>query len=499
VRSSVLVITGDPASIVWFQTDLRHTDNPALQAAITRGGGVIPLYIESFVEESPWAPGAASRWWLHQSLAALDESLQERGSRLIVRSGPALDVLPRFIHETGARAVYWNHRHEPAIVARNLRLRTSLGSEGIETQTFSGSVLFEPDSVRNSTGEPFKVFTPFWRACSSRQAQPDLPEDRTARRLTPPAVWPSSLSLEELALEPVVDWAGGLRRSWTPGERGARRRLDEFLVSALAEYPRQRNLPGVAGTSRLSPHLHFGEISARTVWHELRAAALAAGDRETQQAVEAWLRQLGWREFAWHILAHFPETAEQPMRPEFDAFPWRNNARRLKAWQSGCTGYPLVDAGMRELWTTGWMHNRVRMVVASFLTKDLMLPWQAGARWFWDTLVDADLANNAFGWQWTAGCGADAAPFFRVFNPTAQGERYDSEGDYIRRWVPELTRLSGAWIHKPWEAPASLLWEAGVKLGDNYPLPIVDHADARRRALAAYHDLRGSKTDRRMH
>jgi deoxyribodipyrimidine photo-lyase len=288
----------------------------------------------------------------------------------------------------------------------------------------------------------------------------------------------------------VPDWAVGLSQAWQPGEDGARSRLKEFVRGVLSGYPTTREMPAVQGTSRLSPHLHFGEISPRSVWHEVKAALAGTVDPGLRKAGEAFLRQIGWREFACHILAGFPYADQEPLRAEFRAFPWRRSARDLKAWQEGLTGYPFVDAGMRELWTTGWMHNRVRMVVASFLTKDLLLHWMEGARWFWDTLVDADLANNAFGWQWTAGCGADAAPYFRIFNPVGQGERFDPKGDYIRRWIPELESLPSEWIHKPWQAPPMVLRNAGLRLGKNYPRPMVDHGEARRRALEAYQSLR---------
>jgi deoxyribodipyrimidine photo-lyase len=460
-----------------------------VEAALAAGGPVIPVFIESSAEESPWAAGAASRWWLHLSLAALDRSLRARGSRLILRSGPSIRCLLELARECGAAGVLWNRGYEPQVAARDAAVKSELSSRGINTGTFDGSLLFEPAAVRNSSGGPFRVFTPFWRACLSSLVQPHAP-GRSCRVLPPPRRWPAGLPLQHLRFTPVPDWAGGLRLAWEPGEEGARARLEQFVGGTLSSYPRARDLPAVQGTSRLSPHLHFGEISPHAVWHGIKAALAKANDPGLQEAGDAFLRQLGWREFAWHILANNPVSDQEPLRAEFGGFPWRQNARELRAWQRGQTGYPFVDAGMRELWTTGWMHNRVRMVVASFLTKDLLLPWIAGARWFWDTLVDADLANNAFGWQWTAGCGADAAPYFRIFNPVSQGEKFDPKGDYIRRWVPELSRLPARWIHKPWQAPAAILAGSGIRLGEHYPKPIVDHSEARGRALAAYRSLR---------
>lgn len=477
--------------IVWFRKDLRLSDNPALDAAVAPGSPVIPVFIQSPDEDSPWAPGAASNWWLHHSLAALDQSLRARGSRLILRSGPAIQCLRQLAGECGATSVYWNRRYEPEVLARDSAVKSELESCGLKTGIFSSSLLFEPSAVRNSSGGPFRVFTPFWRACLSSPSQPHAP-GRVCPVVPPPRRWPASLALHQLRLAPVPDWAGGLRQAWKPGEEGARTRLEQFVHGALSRYPKERDIPAVQGTSRLSPHLHFGEISPRAVWHGVKAAMAKTDNPGLREAGEAFLRQLGWREFAFHILVSIPHSDQQPLRAEFRRFPWRRNARELRAWQHGQTGYPLVDAGMRELWATGWMHNRVRMVVASFLTKDLLLPWIAGAQWFWDTLVDADLANNAFGWQWTAGCGADAAPYFRIFNPVSQGERCDPKGDYIRRWVPELARLPTPWIHKPWQAPAAILAGAGIRLGKDYPRPIVDHAEARGRALAAYQSLRKS-------
>lgn len=476
------------ATLLWLRNDLRLHDHPALAAALRRGGPVIPVYVWAPDEAAPWSPGGASRWWLHQSLRAIDAGLRARGSRLVLRAGPSLDTLRALARETGADAVVWHRRYEPAVVARDTRIKQALRAEGLHAESHNGSLLVDPATFHNKAGDPFKVFTPFWKAAARDVPVGDpLP---APDRLPPPPAWPDSLPLEVLGLEPVIDWAAGMRAAWTPGEAGARAVLDTFLEDALAAYPDRRDAPGEPGTSRLSPHLHFGEISPRAVCHAL--AGTAAVEPGAARGAEAAIRQIYWREFSAYLLHHFPHTHDTPLRAAFGAFPWREeDPARFRAWRRGQTGYPLVDAGMRELWATGWMHNRVRMVAASFLVKHLLIPWQDGARWFWDTLVDADLANNTMGWQWTAGCGADAAPYFRIFNPVGQGEKFDPGAVYLRRWLPELAALPDRWVHRPWEAPAGALRAAGVELGRDYPRPIVDHAEARDQALAAYDQIKG--------
>lgn len=466
-------------SVVWFRHDLRLDDNPALQAAVQRGGPVIPVFIWAPEEEGDWAPGSASRWWLHQSLTSLEASLRQRGSRLVLRQGESLPTLEALVRDTGAEAVVWNRRYEPAIRARDARITSHLRGGGLYVESFNASLLFEPWEVHTRDRKPFQVFTPFWKACLALpELPPPLPEPS---HLPSPHAWPASLALQHLALAPRHEWTAGIRAAWQPGEPGAAAHVARFVEAALSIYDSARQRLDVESSSRLSPHLHFGEISPRRLWHLLPEQALW----HHTPGVEAFLRELGWREFAYHVLYHFPRTPDTPLREAFAVFPWRHDPPALRTWQRGKTGYPLVDAGMRELWTTGWMHNRVRMVVASFLVKDLLLPWHAGATWFWDTLVDADLANNTMGWQWTAGCGADAAPYFRIFNPVMQGHSCDPQGDYVRRWVPELAALPSAWIHHPWAAPVEILTAAGVELGRTYPAPMVDHHEARRRALAA--------------
>ena len=484
-------------SIVWFRTDLRLSDHPALYAASERGGGIIPLFIlPGGAEEGEAAPGGAARWWLHHSLDSLSNDLLARGSRLVLREGGALQVLRELVREVGAGAVFWNRRYEPRIVERDGGIKAALREMGVEVRSFGAAVLREPWEVATQQGDPYRVFTPYWRA-SLALGDPGAPLP-VPRKWAAPEPWPESRSLESFGLEPRHGWARRFPELWSPGQAGARKRLDGFVDKGLGGYGELRDFPGASGTSHLSPHLHFGEVSPREVWyaaeHALRGVA---GPAPTSQIDADWrahpfLTELGWREFAHHILYHFPESVTSPLRPEFARFPWLEDTGTLEAWQRGRTGYPLVDAGMRQLWAVGWMHNRVRMIVASFLVKHLLLPWQEGARWFLDTLVDADLASNTLGWQWSAGCGVDAAPYFRIFNPVRQGERFDPEGHYVREWIPELARLDRRWIHAPWGAPEKVLRDAGVILGENYSHPIVDHPAARARALAAWERMRAA-------
>jgi deoxyribodipyrimidine photo-lyase len=477
-------------SLLWYRLDLRLADNPALRAALHHGGAVIPIFVHASEEENPWPPGAASNWWLHQSLAALDKDLRGLGSRLIFRHGPALEALQSLARETGATAIFWNRRYEPALTARDAGIKDALRAGGLIAESHNAALLHEPWTVKNKSGKPFQVFTPFWRHCLSL----DEPHDplRAPEEMPAPEKWPSSRTLEELELEPKINWAEGMRSAWAPGETGARENLKRFLASAFADYSENRNRPDLQGTSRLSPHLHFGEISPRQIWHALKKFAAQHGLQKAHWLYTQFAAEIGWREFAHHLLFHFPRTTDEPLRREFENFPWREDQALLRLWQRGQTGFPIVDAGMRELWTTGWMHNRVRMIVASFLVKDLLQPWQAGSRWFWDTLVDADLASNTLGWQWTAGCGADAAPYFRIFNPTSQGEKFDPNGDYVRRWCPELRNVPAKWIHRPHDAPPGILREAGVQLGREYPKPVVDHAAAREAAMIAFAKIKST-------
>ncbi len=480
--------------LLWLRRCLRLSDNPVLAWACAQagpGGAVIPVYIHSPGEGGDWPIGAASRWWLHHSLASLDASLRQKQSRLIVRTGSCLEVLHGLIEETGANTVCWDRCYEQTRVARDQAIKSDLKGAGLTVKSFNTSLIYEPWDVQTKNGGPYKVFTPFWRACSQLPA-PSRPV-KAPKQIPAPGTWPESCELEALNCLPAVDWAAGMRKAWQPGEAGAHTRLKSFLDHALYDYHDQRDRPDISGTSRLSPYLHFGEISPRRVWHAVNDRIRSKKSKTHQTNANEFLRQLGWREFAYHLIYHFPHTANEPLRPQFQRFPWDTNDAALKAWQRGRTGYPIVDAGMRELWHTGWMHNRVRMIVASFLVKDLLLNWRHGAEWFWDTLVDADLANNTLGWQWAGGCGADAAPYFRVFNPVLQGRKFDPEGRYVRRWVPELARLDTRWVHEPWNAKPKDLQAAGIELGRDYPRPIVDHSQARDRALEAFEKMKISK------
>jgi len=482
-------------ALVWIRRDLRLEDHPALLAAVERGGPIIPLFIHDNADSDPWGIGAASRWWLHHSLERLAADLQACGSRLILRRGKPAKVLREVAREAKAGALFWNRCYEPAALRDDAELKRRLEADGLTVEMFRGNLLFEPWDVQTGQGKPYQVFTPFWKSCRARGA-PDAPRPAPSR-LAAPSSWPKSDQLKSLGLLPKIDWAAGLRDTWQPGPSGALAQLERFVEAGLDDYAEGRNLPACEGSSRLSPHLHFGEISVRRVWQALDEHASRTRASSKRKSIETYRAELGWREFAHHVLYHFPETTDRPLRTAFESFPWEDDAPALAAWQKGRTGFPLVDAGMRELWTTGWMHNRVRMIVASFLTKDLRISWRQGACWFWDTLVDADLANNTLGWQWTAGCGADAAPFFRVFNPTSQGRKFDPDGGYVRRWVPELAELPDRWIHEPAAAPRQVLAEAGVRLGETYPHPIVDHAQARTDALSLYKAHVGGRPKKR--
>ena len=474
------------AAIIWFRRDLRLADNPALIAAAA-SGPVLPVYLHAPAEEGHWAPGAASRWWLHHSLTALRDALDAHGLPLLVlRTDDSLATLRELTRRTGARHVAWNRLYEPAAIARDRRIKQALREDGTEVTSHNGALLFEPWEVRKQDGGHYKAFTPFWRALR-RIGDPQPPQPVPA--MSAPAEVPAGERIGALDLLPSIAWDRGFYDDWQPGEQGAQDRLSRFLEQRLHGYDTNRDWPAVDGTSGLSPHLHAGDISPRQIYaatHEHLAAARAPTDD-----AESFLSEIGWREFAHHLLFHYPDMPEDPLDTRFRSFPWREEPdEALRAWQAGRTGIPIVDAGMRELWATGWMHNRLRMVVGSLLTKNLRIPWQRGEAWFWDTLVDADLASNGMGWQWIQGCGADAAPYFRIFNPVRQGERFDPEGAYVRRWVPELAGLSAKHIHAPWGAPAGELNRAGIRLGRDYPEPIVDLKVSRQQALEAYQAIR---------
>jgi deoxyribodipyrimidine photo-lyase len=473
-------------AIVWFRNDLRLSDNPALQAALDTGFEVLPVYVHDPDGEGHARAGAASNAWRARSLAALDGDLRARGSRLRLFVGHALPVLSALAASTGAQAVFWNRRYEPDVEARDSRVKRGLREQGLQAESCNGSLLFEPWELRTGKGGPYRVYTPFWRAARVRwrlEAPVPAPE-----RLRGAHAAPDGVLLDQLRLVPGTGWDAGFWNDWMPGEAGAQAALEAFVEGALHDYANGRDRPDRTGTSRLSPHLHFGEIAPWRVAAEVESHRGAVPDEH----LDTYLRQLVWREFAVHLLHHFPHTAQHNLDAKFDAFPWaREDRGKLDRWRHGRTGVPIVDAGMRELWATGWMHNRVRMIVASWLCKHMRMHWRLGASWFADTLVDADLANNVMGWQWVAGTGADAAPYFRIFNPVSQAERFDPRGEYVARWVPELAGLPVALRHAPWRDVAAL-----HKTTRDYPdRPMVDLQAGREGALDAYRAMRAATGD----
>ncbi len=470
------------AVILWFRQDLRIADNPALNAAAREGRPVLPIYILDDENAAEWKMGAASRWWLHQSLAELDRAVD---GRLALFRGDATQILPEILRSVNADSVFWNRCYEPWRVARDSEIKKTLQEDSISVRSFNGSVLFDPPNTNKPDGTPYRVFTPFYRrGCLQNGIPPrePLPAPRDISWLDSDA----GLALDDLELMPAVNWYGEMAEEWQPGEAGANARLDEFLSAAIGHYDEGRNRPDKRYVSRLSPHLHFGELSPNQVWFSV------LGEREVDELTsdeDTFLSELGWREFSNNLLYNEVNLPTENLQRKFDAFPWIDDEDHLRRWQRGQTGYPIVDAGMRELWRTGYMHNRVRMIVGSFLVKNLLLHWLHGERWFWDTLLDADLANNSASWQWVAGCGADAAPYFRIFNPVTQGKKFDPQGEYVRRFVPELASIPDKFVHQPWEAPAEVLQSAGVTLGKDYPEPLVDLKSSRERALAAFKSL----------
>ena len=466
-----------PLTVIWFRQDLRLADNQALAAAAA-SGPVLPLYILDDANAGAWKMGGASRWWLHHSLCRLNESLN---GKLWVVSGDAETELLRMCESLPIKKVVCSRCYEPWRTRRDARIERALRRRGIQFDAFRGSLIWEAGEALKADGTPYGVFTPFYRNLLQKR-----PADTLLRK-------PSGMTLADcpqpdnridaLGLKPRIPWDAEFHDHWTPGEQGALDQLDRFLQNGLHDYKATRDYPAMPSVSALSPHLHFGEVSPLRVWREAQMIAAHSNP-------DPWLRQLCWREFSYHMLVHHEHMCDANLNTRFDAFPWRTDNAKLQRWQRGMTGYPLVDAGMRELWRTGTMHNRVRMVTASFLTKNLLIHWLEGARWFWDCLVDADLANNSFGWQWVAGCGADAAPYFRIFNPVTQSKKFDPEGEYLRRWLPELRGLSNRHIHAPWEADVNELAFAGVRLDEDYPAPMIELRISRERALEAWGALR---------
>jgi len=467
----------------WFRQDLRLQDNPALSAAV-EAGEVIPVFILDDENPKEQKPGGASRWWLHRSLKALNVSLS---GNLVVRTGPAQQVLQQLLKESGAELITWNRGYEPWRTARDAIIKKDLQQQGIEVRSFNGSLLWEPWEVQKPDGTPYRVFTRYYRNGCLGSAPPRMPMKLKTDRIQFAQHSLTILPIESLALAPQKSWDLTKSPNWRPGENGARQQIENFISLHLKSYKDGRDFPALESTSGLSPHLHFGEISPHQVWHAIQFQESISGpDLNT----EHFKTELAWREFSHHLLFHNPKLPYKNIQPKFDLFPWQRNNENLRKWQQGKTGIPMVDAGMRELWKTGYMHNRVRMIVGSFLTKNLGLDWRLGERWFWDTLVDADLANNSASWQWVAGCGADAAPFFRIFNPVTQGKKFDPDGVYLKKWVPELGALPHKWLFNPWEAPADVLKAARIEMGTTYPYPLIDLKKSRQRALDAFAQLK---------
>ncbi len=481
-------MTDKAPCLFWFREDLRLADNPALAQAVASGRPVICLYVHDMQEGGQWAAGGARQWWLHGSLASLQADLRDKGAELVIRQGPGAEIVREIVSKCGVEAVFWTRRYAPYQIEADTALKAELEEEGVSVTSVNGRLLFEPWAFKTGAGKPYRVFSPLWRAMQRDGDVRALAAEIEAIGAASHDL--ASLTLDELALLPSnPDWATGFEPIWQPGEAGAKVRLKRFLDEAVANYADDRNRPDKLGTSGLSPHLQHGEISPVQIWHAVKFA-VSKGDIPEDQA-QKFLSEIAWREFSYVLLFHNPHILTDELMAKFSAFPWSPDDQNLQAWQRGQTGYPIVDAGMRELWQTGWMHNRVRMIVGSFLVKHLLIDWREGMDWFWDTLVDADIAANTASWQWIAGCGADAAPYFRIFNPMTQGEKFDPNGDYIRRFVPELAHLPTKFLYAPWEAPELVLQEAGVKLGETYPQPIVDHKEAREQALAAYGEIRG--------
>lgn len=474
--------------IHWFRQDLRLTDNPALTAACQQGL-VLPVYILDNLNAGEWAMGGASRWWLHHSLCHLNQSLS---GNLLVLQGDPCELLPSLVRATGAQGIHWNRCYEPWRILRDTRLKEQLHDTGVQVESHNGSLLWEPWQALKQDGKPYQVFTPFWRRGCLQGASPRqvIPAPQAlnfpALGTSPYAERLGESGIAALNLLPHQPWDRSMRSTWKIGEDAARQGLQTFLDEGLGDYKQGRNFPARPHVSRLSPHLHFGEISPHQIWTEAQRRGIA---QEADENLECFLSELGWREFSYSLLYHHPSLMRKNLQQKFDHFPWQNDEGLLQAWQHGETGFPLIDAGMRELWQTGYMHNRVRMVTGSFLVKNLLSHWHHGEDWFWDCLVDADLAANSASWQWIAGCGADAAPYFRVFNPVSQSERFDPQGHYIRRYVPEIAALPDRYLHNPSAAPTAVLKEAGIVLGKHYPKAVVDLKQSREQALAAFKQL----------
>jgi deoxyribodipyrimidine photo-lyase len=471
-------------SIMWFRQDLRINDNPALKAACDNGE-VIPVYILDQSIPDKAEMGGASKWWLHHALNDLAESLHQQ---LIVTQGDAQSVLEKLAQQYGATHIVWNRMYEPWARKRDADIKSYFKDSEVAAKSLNGSLLWEPWEVLKNDGTPYKVYTPYYRnGCLSKPA-PRYPLERPSVKIVASVPSTAKQDIDSLQLLPTIAWDEHIAKTWTVSEKAAGSKLHWFINNAITDYSDNRNLPAERGTSQLSPYLHFGQISPNQVWYAIKDAFHG---NTSGQGVDTYLSEIAWREFSYYLLYHFNDIQKRNFNSKFDKFPWRSAKNELRAWQRGQTGIPIVDAGMRELYLTGYMHNRVRMVVGSFLVKNLLIDWREGERWFWDCLVDADTASNSAGWQWVAGSGADAAPYFRVFNPLLQGEKFDKEGEYVKTYCPELKDMPKKYLHKPWDAPNDVLASANVRLGENYPEPLVDLKQSRQRALDAFAQVKG--------
>ena len=473
-------------SIYWIRQDLRLSDNPALTASV-KNGSIIPIYILDDKNPKEHKIGSSSKIWLHYSLQKLQKQFD---NKLIFSIGNPEVILTELCQSESISNIFWNRVYEPWSISRDKKIKENMKKEGVEINTFNGSLLWEPWQVLKNDGTPYRVFTPYYRRGCLNANEPRRPLEKPRKIDYFEVKNFKCLTIDQLNLLPKHAWKEKIIETWNIGEKAANKRLDEFVESELNDYKEGRNFPSKKNVSRLSPHLHWGEISPNTVW--FKVWDLNQLGIQHQQDTDTFLSEMGWREFSNYLLYYFPELPRKNLQKKFDNFSWDNNPLFLKAWQKGQTGYPIIDAGMRELWSTGYMHNRLRMIVGSFLVKNLLLHWHEGEKWFWDCLVDANLASNSSGWQWIAGCGADAAPYFRIFNPITQGLKFDADGDYVRKFVPEISLLPNKFLFNPWEAPDDILKKANVKLGENYPKPIVDIKTSRQKALSAFAKLKSS-------
>jgi deoxyribodipyrimidine photo-lyase len=470
-------------ALILFDSDLRIEDNPAFFYAMRDHKKSLPLFILD--EKNKRELGAASKWFLHFALEALSKILKEKYQlNLALKKGDSLEILEEIFKKEKITAIYFNQLLEPYNIKLQSQIRKLAEKHSIAVFDFKSQTLFDPKEIKNGSGNYYKVFTPFWKECL-RNSDAILNSYDAPKADKYDSV---NINSDKLNLLPKKDWAKNFEKIWNFDYKKIKKDFENFLEKKMHHYKQGRDIPALEGTSKLSPYLHFGMISPRQVFE----MAKKTSSKENLEGKIQFIAELGWREFCHHLLFHFPNLPQKNFRPEFDNFPWQENHQDLKKWQKGQTGYPVVDAGMRELWATGWMHNRVRMIVGSFLIKDLLIDWREGEKWFWDCLLDADLASNCASWQWVAGSGADAAPYFRIFNPTLQGERFDPEGDYVRKWVPEIAKLPNRFIHEPWKADAKTLEYCKIELGKTYPKPIVDHGKARDMALMAFKTLKSN-------